>query len=130
MLGPSTSGSSSSGLLQADTGLPGLGSSAGWRLRSREAAPGDAGAGPAALLHKAKAFIKQQRAFIRERQAAVAAAQADWRAGMAALPGEGDDSGRRAASKQLKQMKGVLQEQVGGAGGSAGWAGRAHDPAS
>lgn len=84
-----------------------------------------------ALLHQAKAFVKQRRRDIQQRQEAVMAAQADWRAVLGALEeqqaqlqagsagGEGAAAGGGGvppelaqAVQQLRQLKGVLQDQI------------------
>lgn len=64
------------------------------------------------LLH-AKQFIKQRRRDIQQRQASVLAAQSEWKAAVSATEQQasvdGDDG---EAVQQLRQLKGVLQEQI------------------
>jgi hypothetical protein len=73
------------------------------------------------LLHQAKQFIKQRRRDILQRQEAVMAAQADWRAMLAAM--EEQQQAHQAAGtaapaellqavQQLRQLKVVLQDQI------------------
>lgn len=73
------------------------------------------------LLHQAKQFIKQRRRDILQRQEAVMAAQADWKAVLAAM--EEQQQAHQAAGtaapaelaqavQQLRQLKVVLQDQI------------------
>lgn len=84
------------------------------------------------LLQHARHFIKQRRRDIQARQQAVMAAQADWRAVLSAMEEQQrlqlqqqqqqDDAGGGGAVgselsqavQQLRQLKGVLQEQIRG----------------
>jgi DNA repair exonuclease SbcCD ATPase subunit len=73
------------------------------------------------LLQQAKQVVKQRRRDIQQRQEAVLAAQADWRAVLSAM--EEEQQLHAAAGKpvppelgqavqQLRQLKGVLQDQI------------------
>jgi len=73
------------------------------------------------LLQHAKAFIKERRRDIQQRQEAIMSAQADWKLVLAAMEeqqriqaasGAAVPSELGQAVQQLRQLKGVLQEQI------------------
>lgn len=73
------------------------------------------------LLQTAKQFIKQRRREVQQRQEAVMAAQADWKTVLAAMEeqqqlhlasGAAVPAELVQALQQLKQLKGVLQDQI------------------
>lgn len=75
----------------------------------------------ASLLQTAKQFIKQRRREVQQRQEAVMAAQADWKTVLAAMEeqqqlhlasGAAVPAELVQALQQLKQLKGVLQDQI------------------
>lgn len=73
------------------------------------------------LLQQAKQFIKQRRRDILQRQDAVVAAQTDWKAVLSAMEqqqrayqavGSPVPAELGQAVRQLRQLKGVLQDQI------------------